>query len=197
MLTGGKKSGTYLEIGGGEPVTDNSTYLLEKEFGWRGVTIEFDSSLVAKWAECRKNPCLKADATTLDYDQILTAHGLGPDIDFLQIDVDGKNTALNSHSFEALQRIDFKKYFFGFVTFEHNLYLNADNPERQRSREILLDHGYTMLISDVKHNNLVFEDWYVLERLMPTDDWHELLGDQIQMNGSLPHRMQTIINKYA
>jgi len=33
----GKKNGTYLEIGASDPIVDNNTYLLETEFGWKGI----------------------------------------------------------------------------------------------------------------------------------------------------------------
>jgi len=183
-LFGGKQQGTYLEIGGGPPIVDNNTYLLEKELGWRGVSIELDSNLINQWQKYRKNPCIQKDATTLDYHRVLTSYDLGPNIDFLQVDIDGTNKAQNNGSFKVLQRIDFKKYSFGFITFEHNLYLDKNNAEHLLSRELLFDHGYTMLISDVSHKDMIYEDWYVLERLMPNNDWYDLRGDRTPMHNS-------------
>jgi len=194
-LFDGKRQGTYLEIGGGTPVVDNSTYLLEKEFDWQGISIELDTSLVKKWPDSRKNICLAEDATTIDYSKLLLDHKLGTKIDFLQIDVDGTNTAKNNTSMKVLESIDFKKLSFGFATFEHNLYLNDNNIERTRSREIFLDHGYTMLISDVMHDNLIFEDWYVLERLMPNKNWRAYQGNKVKMNGKLPDNIQRVLDQ--
>lgn len=188
-LLAGKKNGTYLEVGGARPTTWNNTYLLEKHYGWRGVSIEWDKSMADQWPAVRNNPCLCEDATTIDYDHLLTEHGLGTEIDYLQLDIDPPENTL-----KALERIDLNKYSFAFVTFEHDLYQSTDTV-RKRSREIFQDHGYTMLISDVKHNNDLFEDWYILERLMPNHDWCEFQGDQIQMNGNLPARMQRVFEK--
>jgi hypothetical protein len=36
----GKRKGYFLEIGSGNGVTMNNTYLLEKRFGWQGICIE-------------------------------------------------------------------------------------------------------------------------------------------------------------
>lgn len=190
-LLAGKKNGTYLEIGGARPTTWNNTYLLETQYGWRGVSVEWDKSMADQWPAQRKNPCLCADATILDYDRLLTEHGLGTVIDYLQLDIDPPENTL-----KALERINLNKYSFAFVTFEHDLYQSTD-VVRKRSREIFQDHGYTMLISDVRHNNDLFEDWYVLERLMPNGDWREFQGDQTQMNGDLPAKMKTVLAKIA
>lgn len=190
-LLAGKKNGTYLEIGGARPTTWNNTYLLEKHYGWRGVSIEWNKSMADQWPAQRTNPCLCTDATVLDYDQLLAKYNLGPEIDYLQLDIDPPENTL-----KALERIDLNRYSFAFVTFEHDLYQSTD-VVRKRSREIFQDHGYTMLISDVRHNNLVFEDWYVLERLMPNGDWRELQGDQTQMNGQPTDNLKKLLGKIA
>ena len=42
----GKKNGVYVEIGADKPKIINNSYLLEKRFGWRGVSFELDKSKV-------------------------------------------------------------------------------------------------------------------------------------------------------
>ena len=37
----GKKNGTYLEIGAGNPISGNNTYLLSDKFGWEGLSIDY------------------------------------------------------------------------------------------------------------------------------------------------------------
>ena len=36
-----KQNGTYLEVGAAAPIEYNNSYLLESQFGWRGVSIEW------------------------------------------------------------------------------------------------------------------------------------------------------------
>lgn len=193
-LFGGKRNGTYLELGGGDPIFQNNTIVLEKEFDWRGVSIDYNTGLAPLWIQHRKNPCLHVDATTIDYDKLIIEHNLGPEIDFLQLDVDGNNQALNNFSFRVLELLDLKKYTFGFITFEHNFYLDNSTKERLLSREILLNHGYTLLISDVRHGELIFEDWWINEKLMPNNNWRQLQGDKIDMVNAPPDQLLKIIN---
>lgn len=42
-MTQGKRHGTWLEIGCGDPVRSNNTYLLEKRFAWSGISIDMRS----------------------------------------------------------------------------------------------------------------------------------------------------------
>lgn len=193
-LFDGKECGTYLEIGSGGPIVDSNTYLLEHEFRWHGVSIDYSPIAGLQWTS-RKNPFIQDDATSLDYSKVIHEYGLGNTIDFLQIDVDGTNTALNNTSFAVLESIDFTKNTFGFVTFEHNYYLDPSTKERLLSREILLDHGYTMLVSDVRHNEMLFEDWFIMESLMPNENWRSLMGDRVQMNGTPSGALKEILER--
>lgn len=178
VLFNSKRGGTYLEIGSGPPIDcGNNTYLLEKEFDWRGVSLDI-YNYTDQYKEVRKNPFLCCDATSTDINLIVK--NLGGYVDFLQIDVDGTNQAKNNVSLRVLESIDFNVCRFGFVTFEHNLYL-GDSMERQASRDILLSSGYTMFISDVCHNDLAFEDWYIKEEFMPNSNWKSIQGHGINL----------------
>ena len=42
----GKRNGVYVEIGADKPKIINNSYLLEKRFGWRGVSFELDEAKV-------------------------------------------------------------------------------------------------------------------------------------------------------
>jgi hypothetical protein len=39
-MTHGARNGSFLEIGAGEPVYGNNTYVLEKQYGYRGISVE-------------------------------------------------------------------------------------------------------------------------------------------------------------
>lgn len=194
-IYGGKRNGTYLELGGADPQVDNNTYLLEKQFGWRGVSVDMNGSLAEAWKNNRTNPCLHVDATTIDYNRLFEEHNLGVNIDFLQLDIDGTNQGLNSYSLQVLETLDLDRYHFGFVSFEHNLYLDPTSPERQRSRAILRDKGYTPLIMDVKHGEWVFEDWWIWEPMMPNANWRRLVGEGVNMRGEPTAELRAILEE--
>lgn len=170
-----KKQGTYVEIGGSTPIKENTSFLLENEFNWYGISIEYNTSLVEEW-KIRKNKCIFEDATAIDYDKLFEEYSMPNHIDFLQLDIDPPNNTLR-----ALKKINFNKYSFSFITFEHDYY-NGFSRERQESREILLSYGYTMLISDVMHKNLKFEDWYVKEDKMPNEKWKLYMDSEVNMD---------------
>jgi hypothetical protein len=46
-----KRDGTFVEIGSNDAVTINNTYVLESEFGWRGVMVEYDPVHLASYLE--------------------------------------------------------------------------------------------------------------------------------------------------
>jgi hypothetical protein len=81
----------------------------------------------------------------------------------------------------ALKRIDFNKYSFSVITYEHDLYDAGPEP-RAESREILASFGYTLALSDVRHGDLQFEDWYVNESFMMSDNWKMFRGENIPMD---------------
>jgi hypothetical protein len=149
----GKRSGTYLEIGAGDPVYGNNTYLLESEFGWTGTAIDYNADLSAAYNRKRgdSNQCITADATEFDYTDI------GPYIDYLQIDCDPPEV-----SYQALQRIDFDKTEFGIITFEHDLYADTSKLIKYLASDYLESKGYVRIAENVAPDAVrAYEDWWV------------------------------------
>ncbi len=173
-----KRGGTYLEIGGAQPQQGNNTHLLESVFGWRGVSVEWSGDLASRWPGQRVNPCICADATLLDYDALLQAHGLGPHIDYLQLDIDPPHQTLS-----ALLRINLFKYRFSVITYEHDLY-NGGDFERLASRRILESFGYRRVVSDVLHGEFCFEDWYVHPAAVSAQTYGPLLGERVTLDAA-------------
>ena len=171
-----KNNGTYLEIGSNLPIQDNNTFLLENEFGWTGVSIEWDINLANYFNIIRKNPCIAADATNINYNNLLTLCNLPKHIDFLQLDIDPP-----SNTFKALNQIDFNTYCFSIITYEHDYYAGG-SIEREESRKILQSYGYTLVMKDVMHDDVMFEDWYVNEKYMINNNWKLFLDEKIPMN---------------
>ena len=155
-LVDGKKFGTYLEIGAGDAFYGNNSYLLEKDFDWRGVSIDIDENFVKKFKNERINDCLLTDARYVDFEKVLTSKGLGDKIDYLQIDCDPAGT-----SFEVLKSIPFDKIQFAVITFEHDYYAEPKSGVREKAREHLNSYGYKLISGNISpDDNRPYEDWF-------------------------------------
>lgn len=169
----GKKEGTYLEIGAADAISGNNTYLLEKEFGWTGLSIDYDwmdgdyTSITCdnqtftlsgfhkywteKWYKDRDQPLLLTNAITCDWDKII-AHNV---IDYLQVDIDPPGG-----TYECLERLPFDTVDFKVITYEHDAY--AEPEWRIKSRKFLESKGYVLIAGNIsKELGLPFEDWWV------------------------------------
>lgn len=181
-----KLNGTYLEVGGFQPINWNNTYLLEKDLQWTGVSIELKEEWAAQWPGVRNNPCIVADATAIDYNSFLEEHGMYNYIDYLSLDIDPAEA-----TYDVLNKLDFNTYTFGAITYEHDAYF-AGNGMRDASRELLDSYGYKRVLSDVQHKDLKFEDWYIMESLMTNDNWKLFEGEGVAMD--TPNMAQKIKN---
>jgi hypothetical protein len=158
----GKRNGTYLEIGAGNTFYGNNTALLETEFGWSGVSVDFNESFVRAHHKERKNPCVLRDATTIDYSKFLKSHGFDTSIDYLQIDCDPPEVSLR-----ILQNIPFEEYRFATITFEHDFYTNENDEVRSKSRKLLESYGYKLIVGNVSpRKNKPYEDWWIHPELV-------------------------------
>ena len=156
-----KKHGTFLELGANHPIDINNTYTLEKDFGWRGIMIEFDENYLKQYKEHRKgSEHLIADATKVDYKKLLDDNDMPNSIDYLQIDLD----AGNGSTMEALEKFDmevFDNYKFATITFEHDYYCAGDyKSTREKSRAIFEKRGYVRVFDDIhdREPEVVYED---------------------------------------
>ena len=159
----GKRNGTYLEIGSGEPHIHNNSALLEEQFGWKGISIDNDPALCYNFSNNRTNTVLCENALEIDYQKLFETHCLDNRIDYLQIDCD-------EASLEILKKLPLNEYKFGVVTFEHDGY-RLDPLQKEVARKIMLEHGYKLLVNDVAFApGYPYEDWYVhpdLVRIKP------------------------------
>ena len=144
-------SGYYLEIGAGEPIYINNTYVLENSCGWQGLSIDISDDLMSRWYTARSNPLLSKDATQIDYSSVLGTFPLV--IDYLSLDVDG-------HYDTVLSKVLQSNRVFKIITIEHDSYRYGDH-YRNKEREILTALGYYLLCPDVSHNGFAFEDWWI------------------------------------
>ena len=156
-----KKNGVFLEIGSNHPININNTYLLEKEYDWKGIMVEYNPVYLPLYKEHRPNSIhIIDDATTIDYKNVFEQNNMPTSFDYLQIDLE----ADNGSTIQTLQKLDdtvFDNYNFATITFEHDIYhTNFDNT-RLKSREIFSKRGYVCVFEDVNNDDCPYEDWYV------------------------------------
>lgn len=151
----GKRNGSYLEIGCGDPWYGNNTALLE-EMGWKGWSVDISQEAVNLFKKERKGKVVCVDATKMKFDP-------GSVTDYLQIDCDPAQTSL-----QVLLNIPFDEHSFRVITFEHDHYRDESNTVRDRSRLYLESCGYVLVLRDVSVNQFdSFEDWWVHPDLLP------------------------------
>jgi hypothetical protein len=156
-----KQNGTFLEIGSNDPININNTYILESEFGWRGIMVEYEEHFLESYKKIRPNSYhLIKDATKIDYLKELQSKNFVESLDYLQIDleVDNKSTI---DTLILLDETVFNSYKFAIVTFEHDIYRGDYFNTRKTSREIFNKRGYICVFKDVENEGNAFEDWYV------------------------------------
>lgn len=152
-----KKNGIFLEIGGHDPVSLSNTYLLEKEFGWSGFSLEIERKFSRKYNRKRLNPSICADATSFDYLDYLETNGYPEIIDYLQVDIEPAYQTL-----AALLRVPIDKFKFRVITFEHDVYADPDNQRvLDVARTVLSSYGYLLVAGNVKNHGNPYEDWFV------------------------------------
>jgi hypothetical protein len=169
-----KRNGYFLEIGSNHPIVINNTYQLERDYGWKGIMVEYDGSFLKEYQEHRPNsiPIIN-DARAIDYVDELRKANFPRNMDYLQIDLDVDNKS----TLDVLLKLSntvFHEYKFATVTFEHDIYRGDYFNTRTLSRAIFESHGYVRIFSDVMislghHGDVPFEDWYVHPALVDMD----------------------------
>lgn len=162
-------NGTYVDIGAGEPVNLNNTYLLEVKKNWKGISIDYGDhdkekikELKKLWNNCkeRKNKIYWADALTFDYKHALKENSINYDIDFLSCDIDPqKNTFL------ALKKIINDGVRPKYIAFETDYYRENTNYS-DLAYDFLRPYNYKIGVKNVYSNlkkNKIFETWFVSE----------------------------------
>jgi len=172
----GKKNGTYLEIGAGHPFYGNNTALLEKDYGWSGVSLDLDQSFIDQFQEKRKNVALLRDATKVDYVELLKSMGYGKTLDYLQVDCDPPEV-----SYEILSKIPFETLKFAFISFEHDCYAAGDEI-KEKSRKLLSSFGYQLIFDEVSFDGEhSYEDWWIHPKLIDLERFEQMK----QVNGHI------------
>lgn len=161
----GKTEGTYLEIGAGFPFFGNNTYLLESQYGWKGVSLDITPESIERYFRDRNNIALCRDATQVNYVDLLEETNMPRNIDYLQLDCDPPGI-----TYEILTKIPFDKYKFAVITYEHDYYNDETKSYKQKSREYLLSKGYELVLTNIApREGFDYEDWYIHPDLVSRD----------------------------
>ena len=165
-----KKNGTFVEIGSHEPVRINNTYILEAEYDWKGIMIDYFDHFLPGYKKHRPESVhVITDATTLDYVRLFDETEMPENIDYLSLDLDGDATI------KTLRKLDeevMDRHKFAVVTYEHDVYAGGNHiAAREESRKIFKRRGYVCVFEDIHHEtpDVVFEDWYVHPDLVDMD----------------------------
>lgn len=179
-----KQNGYFIELGSGEPVKNNNTYLLETSYNWTGIMIEYDEKYQESYNLSRPNSIhIFNDATQIDYLDLFQTNNVPSNIDYLQIDLrayDGTTIkTLNSFNEGILDN-----YKFATITFEQDIYHTNVNNTRGLSRQIFENHGYFRVFSDVTNRRYAsYEDWYVHPDLVDMEYVNKIIElNQINYN---------------
>lgn len=195
-ITRHKKNGTFIEIGSNNPVICNNTYILENEYNYRGIMVEYDSSFETSYKIYRPNSIhIIGDAQIVDYKSILDTNSFPTNIDYLQIDLDVDNKS-TLNVLELFNQTVLPYYKFATITFEHDIYRGDYFNTREISRQIFSDNGYVLLFPDVslhwEGRDCQFEDWYVHPDLVSTDIINKIKSDISLTHEQIVSILQTI-----
>lgn len=172
----GKTNGVYCEVGGADPYESNNTFLLENDYGWSGISLEFDQKLVQQYNTQRRNICICSDATTFDYRAAFEKANFPKNIDYLSLDIEpAENT------YKSMISIPFDEYRFAVITYEHDFHLSGEE-YMLKSRDFLKSKGYQIVVQNVKSFGRDFEDWWIHPSLILQERWKPYQNNSIEFS---------------
>ena len=161
--------GFFLDIGAGishqsvgsVPIYSMSnTYWLEHQRKWTGIGIDYDEAYINAARQSRSCKLLCVDLMENNINESLEQNDCPTNIDYLSFDVDSAQS-------KVLSDLDFSKYRFRVITYEHNLF-RGEVEEQKTSRATFESLGYKLLFGNVGYmvENGIYtqeavEDWYV------------------------------------
>lgn len=164
-----------MDLGCNHPTYINNTYVLERDYGWSGVSVDIDPASVAQHAALRSSTALVKDCTGLtapDFDQFIQIAGTDR-FDYLSLDLEPAESTL-----KCLLSIPMERVEFSLITFEHEFFRYADGERyRSESRRFLEGHGYRLICKNIANDNCVYEDWYFNPKSVDYDRIRSLESD--------------------
>lgn len=155
----GLEHGRYCEIGAYHPFELSNTYILERYYGWTGVSFDVSEWSINSFSQHRSNPAYLQDAMTADYASYFSQAGWNDTkvIDYASVDCEPPENTLR-----ALQQLMASGYRFKVITFEHDTY-QAKQPIKEMSRQLLTQLGYELVVGGLMGSSTFhdYEDWWV------------------------------------
>jgi len=177
----GQTGGFFVDIGCGTSTLDlnhvpisamSNTYILENSLGWDGIALDYDEKYCKKAEKYRPSvSCVNLMEENIN--DVLAQRNCPDHFDYLSFDVDEAQR-------KVLDEMDFDKYSFRILTYEHNFSTEKDpryngkyNGDQAYSREKFADLGYHILFGNVGITyEQQIEDWYVNDELF--EKWKHL-----------------------
>jgi len=137
-----KKDGFYVELGAFHSSEGSNTNVLEKQFGWQGVSFELVDERREEFIENRSNPCM-GDALNFDYISYFHNNHFPKQIDYLQVDIDtgyDRATRPNGNHYTTLLgliTVPLTQYRFSIITFEHDAVIQGKETHNGKSLTVL------------------------------------------------------------
>ena len=171
-----KRDGYYVEMGSADPIKGNTTYRMEKDYGWKGLGFDLNEQHAKNYNSVRSNPCLVEDATKFNYLKYFEENNFPKQIDYLQVDIDaGYDPSCrpfgNAYTtLHGLISLPLTQYRFTVITFEHDANMYFRNAAmRDAQREILDSLGYSLVVREIH------EDWWVDPTVIPINEFRDFL----------------------
>lgn len=173
-----KKNGFFLDIGAYDGIKFSNSYILEKQYGWKGLLVEAHIDNFKKMCEIRDNTLVNCAMTdfngkvffdyngntgskisnhgfeveSITFDELFKRYNVPNIIDYMSLDIEG-------NEFISLQKFPFNTHICSLITVEHNLYIDGEE-NKNKIKNLLINNGYILVKENVTCENLPFEDWY-------------------------------------
>lgn len=169
-----KDGGFFVDIGCGVSTLSvyevgvaamSNTFMLEYKRNWKGIAIDYDAVYCNEAKKIRPS-VICVDLMKENINDVLEANNCPAVSDYLSLDVDQAQR-------KVLDELDFEKYKFKIITYEHNFSTEGDpnfngmyDGDREYSRKKFQELGYHILFGNVGLTTEErIEDWYVDDEL--------------------------------
>lgn len=175
-----KKNGFFIEIGSNDPISINNTFILEKNYNWNGIMIEYDPRYLDLYKIHRQNSIhIINDARNINYKELFINNNVPNNIDYLQIDLEVDNRSTLT-TLELLDNQVLDTYKFATITFEHDIYRGNFFDTKFISRNIFKNRGYIPIFTNINNGGInSFEDWYIHPDLVNMDHVNKIIEKNV------------------
>lgn len=103
-----RRDGYFLDFGAFDGVTASNTLVLEREFGWKGITVDANPTCFAALCETRSSICVNAALwpTSRESVEMIDAHGLSSMRQFMDKDENREARAEGGRGFFSIDTIN-------------------------------------------------------------------------------------------